>query len=77
MLRLLVLILLLLNGTYFAWSHDLLRALGFAPAKQTEPQRLGQQVRPEALRLLSAQELHQSEETHPADRPEPEVRAPE
>lgn len=77
MLRMLVLALLLLNGVYFAWSHDLLRTLGFAPAQQTEPQRLGQQIRPEALRLLSAQELHQAEAAGPAGRPEPEVRAPE
>jgi hypothetical protein len=57
MLRIFVLALVLINGVYFAWSQDLLRGLGFAPTQQTEPQRLGQQIRPEALRLLSAQEL--------------------
>lgn len=61
MLRFFVLLLLLLNGVYFAWSQGLLQALDFAPAPQTEPQRLGQQIRPEALRLLNAQELSQSE----------------
>jgi hypothetical protein len=57
MLRLLVLILILANGAYFAWSEGLLRAYGFAPAQQREPQRLAQQIKPEALRVLSAGEL--------------------
>lgn len=61
MLRFFVLALVLINAVYFAWSQGLLQALGFAPAQQTEPHRLGQQIRPEALRLLSAQELRQSE----------------
>ena len=53
MLRLLVLLLLLANGAYFAWSHGLLAAYGLAPASQSEPQRLEQQIRPEAIRILS------------------------
>lgn len=57
MLRFLVLALVLSNGLYFAWSQGLLQAYGFAPASQSEPQRLARQLRPEALRLLSAQEL--------------------
>ncbi len=57
MRRFLVLILMLINGVYFAWSQGLLLGLGFAPAAQTEPQRMGQQIKPEALRLVSAQEL--------------------
>lgn len=61
MLRLLVLILILANGAYFAWSEGLLRAYGFAPAQQREPQRLAQQIKPEALRVLSAGELKQIE----------------
>jgi hypothetical protein len=56
MLRFFALLLILLNGLYFAWSQGLLQGLGFAPAQQTEPQRLNQQIKPEALRLLSAQE---------------------
>lgn len=56
MLRLLVLLLLLLNATYYAWSHGMLRAYGWAPAEQSEPQRLTQQVRPEAITILSAEE---------------------
>jgi hypothetical protein len=56
MLRIFVLLLLLLNGLYFAWVQGLLRDLGLAPVQQTEPQRLTQQIKPEAVRLLSAQE---------------------
>lgn len=56
MLRLIVLLLVLANGTYFAWSHGLLRPYGWAPVEQSEPQRLTQQIRPEAIRILSAEE---------------------
>ena len=53
MLRLLVLILLLANGAYLAWSKGLLEPYGLAPASQSEPQRLTQQISPEAIRILS------------------------
>jgi hypothetical protein len=53
MLRLLVLLLLLANGAYFAWSKGLLEPYGLTPASQSEPQRLEQQIRPEAIRILS------------------------
>lgn len=56
MLRFLVLALLLGNGLYFAWSQGLLQTYGFAPQSQSEPQRLAQQLHPQTLRLLSAQE---------------------
>lgn len=55
MLRLLVLLLVLLNAGYYAWSHDLLRAYGFGPVQQAEPQRLAQQIRPQSLIIVSAQ----------------------
>lgn len=61
MLRLFVLILILANGVYFAWSEGLLRSAGFAPAQQQEPQRLAQQLRPEALRVLTPQEFKRVE----------------
>lgn len=53
MLRLLVLLLVLANAGYFAWSQGLLTEYGYAPVEQTEPQRLNQQIRPEAMQLLS------------------------
>ncbi|WP_394791386.1 SPOR domain-containing protein [Rhodoferax sp.] len=52
MLRGLVLFLLLANGLYFAWSHNLLAAYGLAPAQQSEPQRMEQQLHPEMVVLL-------------------------
>ena len=61
MLRLVVLLLVLANTAYFAWSQGLLAALGLAPAVQTEPQRLGAQIRPEAMRLLSADKAEQGQ----------------
>ena len=63
MLRLLVLLLVLLNAAYYAWSHDMLRAYGLGPSRQAEPQRLRQQIRPEALVIESG------EPARPADVP--------
>src|SRR5688572_30022331 len=61
MLRLIVLLLLLANGGFYAWSQGLLQAWGVGPAQQSEPQRLAQQVRPEAVRVLPADELRRVE----------------
>lgn len=69
MLRIFVLLLLLLNALYFTWSQGMLSGLGFAPAQQTEPQRIKQQVNPDALRLLSPQELERSDNN--LDKPPP------
>lgn len=54
MLRFLVLVLLLANAGYYAWSQGLLQEWGLAPAQQAEPQRLQQQIQPEALRIVGA-----------------------
>lgn len=51
MLRALVLLLLLANGAYYAWSQGLLRDWGLAPREQAEPQRLANQIRPELLQV--------------------------
>ena len=67
MLRLAVLILLLANAGYYAWSQGLLRTWGLAPATQSEPERLERQLNPDALKLLSAQSQPPAE----ADEPEP------
>lgn len=67
MLRLFVLILILSNGLYFAWSEGLLRAYGFAPAQQREPQRMEQQIRPEAIQMLTSVEAKNVETQAQAD----------
>jgi hypothetical protein len=56
MLRLLVLLLILANGAYYAWSQRLLVSWGLGPAQQAEPQRVAQQIKPEALRVLTPDE---------------------
>jgi hypothetical protein len=56
MLRLLVLILILANGAYYAWSQRLLVSWGIGPAQQSEPQRVAQQINPEAMRVLTPDE---------------------
>jgi hypothetical protein len=56
MLRLTVLLLLLANAAFFGWSQGLLAPWGLAPAQQSEPQRLQQQIRPQAVRILSGDE---------------------
>ncbi|HEX2546538.1 MAG TPA: SPOR domain-containing protein [Ramlibacter sp.] len=70
MLRLIVLLLLLANGAFYAWSHGLLLAWGLGPTQQAEPQRLEQQVRPEAVRLLRPEDVRRLEvEVAQAPRP--------
>lgn len=54
MLRIVVLALVLANAAYLVWVQGLLAPYGFAPASQAEPERLGQQVRPETIKLLDA-----------------------
>lgn len=54
--RTLALLLLLLNALYWAWGEGWLLPYGFGPAQQREPQRLAQQIRPEAITVLRAAE---------------------
>jgi hypothetical protein len=51
--RILLLVLVLANGLYFAWSQGALAAFGLLPASysEREPQRMAQQVRPGALQI--------------------------
>lgn len=63
MLRLVALLLLLANALYFAWSQGLLLSWGWGPAQQSEPQRLQQQIRPEAIRILPPEEARRLEAT--------------
>jgi hypothetical protein len=61
MLRLILILLLLANGLYFAWSQSYLAVLGFAPAAQTEPARMQAQLKPDALRLLGNPEARRAD----------------
>lgn len=61
MLRITVLLLVLANAAYFAWSQRLLAPWGFAPAQQAEPQRLRQQIKPQSLRIAPADEALRQE----------------
>src|SRR6478735_871050 len=70
MLRLIVLLLLLANGGYYAWSQGYLLPWGVGPLQQAEPQRLSQQIHPEAIRLLKPEELKRAE-TAAAQAPRP------
>ena len=65
MLRLTVLALVLANAGYYAYSQGLLAPYGFAPATQSEPQRLTQQIKPETLRILNPQEASQFDNAIP------------
>jgi hypothetical protein len=60
-LRLAVLLLLLSNAAYYAWSQGWLASAGFEPVRQSEPQRLRQQIKPDALRVTTADEAKAAE----------------
>ena len=53
MLRSLVVALALANVGYFLWAQGALAVLGLGPVSQSEAFRLNQQIRPEAMRLLT------------------------
>lgn len=61
MLRLIVLLLLLANALFYAWSQGYLLAWGQGPVQQSEPQRMAQQVRPESVRVLPLEEVQRLE----------------
>ena len=61
MLRLTVLLLVLANAAFYAWSHGMLRVLGLTPAQQSEPHRLQQQIKPQSLRILRGEEARRLE----------------
>ena len=56
MLRFALLVLLLANAGYLAWTQGWMSTLGWMPDTQSEPYRLQQQVRPEVLSVVSPQE---------------------
>ena len=56
MLRWVIVLLVLANAGYYAWSHGHMATLGFAPSEQREPERIKAQLKPETMRLLNAPE---------------------
>ena len=49
MWRWMVLLLVVINGLFWLWSHGQLRDLGWGPVEVAEPARLKNQLHPEAL----------------------------
>ena len=76
MLRLAVIVLLLANAGYYAWSQGLLRPLGYAPQEQSEPQRMNQQIRPETLQILKVNPSKTSSAAPPGSTPTPTPTSP-
>lgn len=62
MIRFAIVLLLLANAGYYAFSQGMLRSLGWAPENPSEPERLQQQVKPDALRILTPQEAEQAQQ---------------
>lgn len=56
MLRALVVLLVLANLGFWAWSTGALEIVGLAPVRERDPARLAQQVRPDAVRVLARAE---------------------
>lgn len=52
MLRLALIVLLLANAGYYAWSQGLLQPWGLAPQEQAESQRVREQLHPDTLQIL-------------------------
>lgn len=57
MLRWMVLLLALCNLGFLAWGQGWLLPYGLGPQTQREPERLAQQIRPEAINLLDEAQL--------------------
>lgn len=62
----LVIALLLANALWWAWANGWLQAVGLAPQAQAEPQRMAQQLRPEAVRVQSENSPSPAQTTPPA-----------
>jgi len=79
MLRLFVLLLLLANLGYWAWSGGHMREAGLGPAPERDPARLAQQLRPEALTVqpLASSVAAPPPPAAPAPAPSAEAAPPE
>jgi len=66
MLRWIILALVVANGLFWLWGHDVLRALGVGPDVVSGPQRMNDQIKPEAMRVTPL-----ANPTNSKDKPEP------
>lgn len=64
MLKYWVGLLVLLNAMAWAWQREAFAPWGFAPEQHQEPERLKQQLRPEALQPVI---LNSSEQANPSN----------
>ncbi|MGV3725732.1 SPOR domain-containing protein [Hydrogenophaga sp.] len=71
MLRWAVVLLVMANAAYFAWTQGHLDGLGWAPVEQREPQRMAEQVKPDMLRLLNGPKAAVPEPVAPTPAPAP------
>lgn len=76
MLRSTVLILALANAGYYAWSHGLLPLGNTTTATESEPQRVAQQLHPEALRIVPKAGALAASTEEEAVEPAPALEAP-
>lgn len=63
----LVLILLSANALYFGWSQGMLAPYGLSPTSGSEPNRVHEQLQPQALQPLGAQEVARLERPAPPE----------
>ena len=72
MLKYWVALLLVLNALALAWQWDALAPWGLGPQQHQEPERLKQQLRPEAIqpvRAPSAEDAAPAQDPSPSDNP--------
>ena len=71
-MRALLLVLLLINLVFFAWSQGWMAGVGLGPVTQREPQRLALQIHPEQVQITPLS----SAPAAPAIPPQPTPSAP-
>jgi hypothetical protein len=62
-------LMLLLNALYWSWAEGWLLPYGFGPLTQREPQRLAQQIQPQAITLVSQAEARLDVVAGPSEEP--------
>lgn len=76
MLRFVVIVLLLANAAYYTWTQGHLADWGLAPSSASEPQRLQQQIAPQALRMVGEVQSPPAVTSTPSPTPSPAAAPP-